>query len=343
MSWRGRGRWQVLGAFAIVLVLAPVVTADPLEDTLRGLAEKFAANPLLKGKKVGIVDFPSEQGTKLTELGVYVSEKLYVELSKLAAANGFEIVEREGLDQVKQEYRLWTSDHVTASQAQHLGNLAGLDVMILGSLNDLEERIHLIVKAIESKTAKNLGADDATIPKDGAIKKRFGRTVAARAPQSFSAASLPAAAPDPNRLIAELWTEKSSYKLGDKIRFQFRTNRDAYVTLINVSTSGGMSIIFPNQFSKNNFVKAGQTISVPGEGWGFDFVLSGQPGTEIVRLVASEDPVQWTLGNLPPGGPIQEITKKEVIVQANVDLAAVRAKANPSRWAEAVLHVDVSR
>ena len=349
MAQCSRARAFALAALLVLLAAPAGAAADPLEDTLRSLAENMAVKPGLKDKKVGVVDFPSEQGTRFTELGAYVSQKLEVELSKLAQANGFELAERRNLDQIRQEWGLWTSDHVTPSQAQQLGSLAGLNVIILGSLNDRVDRVHLVVKAIDAATGKNLGAEDAMLPKDNVVQSLFAKTIVVRpaiAPGVPSApppgpVAAPPPPPDPNRLKVELWTDKPSYKLGDTIRFSFKTSKDAYVTLINVSASGAMSIIFPNQFSKGNFVKAGQIVSVPREEDGFGFILAGQPGTEIVRVVASEQPIEWTLATLPPGGEIQEITKKEVIVKANVDLAAARAKVDPAKWAESVLHVDV--
>lgn len=349
MAHFGSVRNLIVAALLVRLLAPAAAVADPLEDTLRSLAETIASKPGLKDKKVGVVDFPSEQGTRFSELGDYVSRKLEVELSKLAAVKGFEIAERRNLDQVRQEWGLWTSDQVTPSQAKALGNLAGLDVIVLGSLNDLVDRIHLIVKPIDAATGKNLGAEDATLPKDNVVKALFAKTIVVRGASTPGTPSAPPPGPvaapepppDPNRLRVELWTDKQGYKLGDTIRFSFKTNKDAYVTLVNVSATGAMSIIFPNQFTKNNFVKAGQAVSVPREEDGFGFVLAGQSGTEIVRVVASEQPIEWTYANLPPGGEIKEITKKEIIAKANVDLNAALARLDPSKVAQSILHIDV--
>src|SRR5262245_26841067 len=47
----------------------------------------------------------------------------------------------------------------------------------------------------------------------------------------------------------KLAANQSKYRVGDRISLSFTTNRDAYVTLVNVGTSGEVTILFPNRFS----------------------------------------------------------------------------------------------
>lgn len=64
-----------------------------------------------------------------------------------------------------------------------------------------------------------------------------------------------------------LWLDNqrgASYAPGEKIKISFQASQDSFVTIYNYDTVGRVKIIFPNQYSPHNFVRAGQTYSVDG-------------------------------------------------------------------------------
>lgn len=64
-----------------------------------------------------------------------------------------------------------------------------------------------------------------------------------------------------------LWLDKergATYAPGEKIKISFQASRDSFVTLYNYDTEGRVKIVFPNQYSPHNFVRAGQIHSVEG-------------------------------------------------------------------------------
>ena len=64
-----------------------------------------------------------------------------------------------------------------------------------------------------------------------------------------------------------LWLDKegrATYTLGERIKISFQASQNSYVTVYNYDAEGGVKIIFPNQYSPPNFVRAGQTYSVDG-------------------------------------------------------------------------------
>jgi len=82
-------------------------------------------------------------------------------------------------------------------------------------------------------------------------------------------------------------TAPGSYRIGDKITFFFRSNQDCYLTLFNLGTSGRVTVLFPNRLFQDNFIRADRTYSIPGEGYSFEYVLSGPAGVERVKAIAS--------------------------------------------------------
>ncbi len=90
-----------------------------------------------------------------------------------------------------------------------------------------------------------------------------------------------------------LWANKPQYKVGDTLTLSFETNRDAYVTLVNVGTSGGLTILFPNRFSGGHALKAKTVYTVPGPDDNYELALSGPPGTELIYALVTLKPVQF--------------------------------------------------
>lgn len=134
----------------------------------------------------------------------------------------------------------------------------------------------------------------------------------------------------------ELWVDRedSTYKIGDTVVFFFRSNRDCRLTLFNVATNGEVLIIFPNEYHKENQVKAGETYRIPPEGAKFLFRVKGPAGEDVVKAIA-------TLENIPlvseedfkQEESFQIATKGEKTLA--VEIADTLKPVDPKRWAEA--------
>ena len=87
-----------------------------------------------------------------------------------------------------------------------------------------------------------------------------------------------------------LWLDKergATYAPGEKIKISFQASQDSFVTLYNYDTEGRVKIIFPNQYSPHNFVRAGQTHSVE------NLIINPhtRPGIEYVQGFATTRPM----------------------------------------------------
>jgi hypothetical protein len=88
----------------------------------------------------------------------------------------------------------------------------------------------------------------------------------------------------------ELWTDKTHYALGDAIFFNFRSERDCFLNLVNITSDGEIRVIFPNRFHPDNFVKGGRTYRIPDQSYGFSFEVEPPVGTERVYAIAGTRP-----------------------------------------------------
>jgi len=101
----------------------------------------------------------------------------------------------------------------------------------------------------------------------------------------------------------ELWTAKKAegikdvrdvkilarkyYRIGDRIVMYFKTDRDCYLTLFNIGTSGKLTVLFPNYLFQNNFITANKIYAIPGKEYPFEYELSGPPGVEKIKAIAT--------------------------------------------------------
>lgn len=79
-----------------------------------------------------------------------------------------------------------------------------------------------------------------------------------------------------------------NYTVGENITISTTVNRDAYVYLFNVDSTGEVTQILPNRLQGGgNFVKANTTTVFPAAGSGFTFNVDGQQGLNKVLALAS--------------------------------------------------------
>lgn len=80
----------------------------------------------------------------------------------------------------------------------------------------------------------------------------------------------------------------NTYNPGENIEVFVKTNRDAYITMINVGSSGSVNQIYPNAHQRSNFVKAHTTVKIPSDTAPFLFQASGPRGADLIKVIASE-------------------------------------------------------
>jgi len=87
-----------------------------------------------------------------------------------------------------------------------------------------------------------------------------------------------------------LWTDKNSYTIGEKVVFNVEAERDCYLTLIDIGTSGNLTVLFPNAYDQNNRIQAGRRYEIPGASYGFDIHVGGPTGVERVKAIVTTQP-----------------------------------------------------
>lgn len=87
-----------------------------------------------------------------------------------------------------------------------------------------------------------------------------------------------------------LYSDKSIYKRKENAIFYISAAEDCYLTLINVDYKGKGTVIYPNKFQQDNFLKAGKEIVLGGDDAPFYFTLADKGYETVVAVCnASKD------------------------------------------------------
>lgn len=113
---------------------------------------------------------------------------------------------------------------------------------------------------------------------------------------------------DALQVVAWVDREDYTYAIGESVRIYVETNRDAYVTVLNTDPAGETTQLFPNRYQSDNFVRASQALEVPAPDSGSRIVVTGAVGDELLKIVASTNPVSLFEGRqLSDSGPFQVV------------------------------------
>jgi len=158
-------RTHILLSFWVFVI--PACSRIASAQDLKPVAANLGAQISASGRKtVAVVDFTDLKGN-VTELGRFLAEEVSVDL--VGVAKGYEVIDRTHLKSILQENRLASAGLIDPQTARKLGQIAGVDALITGTITPLGETIRLSAKVLDTGTAKMIAATTADIPKTPAI------------------------------------------------------------------------------------------------------------------------------------------------------------------------------
>lgn len=162
---------QRLIAIILCIVLcghAHAQTQD-IDKELSDLAGKLATQVNDHGKKkVAVLDFTDLQGGS-SELGKYIAEQLTVNL--VMGKRNFSVLDRANLKSILAEHKLTATGLVDPENAKKLGQFAGVDALILGTIIPKDQNTSLNAKIITTDTAEIIGAARAEFKTDNTVQQ----------------------------------------------------------------------------------------------------------------------------------------------------------------------------
>jgi hypothetical protein len=95
--------------------------------------------------------------------------------------------------------------------------------------------------------------------------------------------------PPPESVLSiEIWTDHKIYSPKEPLRIHLKLSRDAYVYVYNIDPEGKVKLLFPNGFSRQNFLKAGK-YTLPDRPT-YSFVVT-ELGVETLQAIALLKPL----------------------------------------------------
>ena len=150
---------------------------------------------------------------------------------------------------------------------------------------------------------------------------------------AFDTVQAPAASAAANPLGVVAWVDHpdNTYGYGERVRLFVQTNKDAYVTVLNVGPDGATTVLFPNRFQTDNRVRANTVTEVPDPAARARIEVSGTTGSEFVKVIASSRRVPlFDVAQLVEAGPFQTLrTRADETVR---NLSVVMASEAAAEW-----------
>ena len=166
--------------------------------------------------------------------------------------------------------------------------------------------------------------------------------------------------PRNNGLKIELWVDKvsnensnsrdvsvvqtksgESFRIGEKINIKFKSSKNCYLTLLNVGTSGKLTILYPNNLHKDNFIEGDKLYEIPRQEYKFEYQLEGPPGTEKLKAIVTETKIDLVESQFSSDGAIFKTISSSAAAR---DISTIEKKVEQipqDKWNEAYFEFNV--
>jgi len=160
--------WTVPVAYGAVAG-APETGAVPLSQAIADLADRLVKGmPEDRPMTVAVTDFPDSIRNQTCGLGRFMAERLTTLLSQHRQCR---LIERRRLDMVLNELKFSMSELVDPAKARKLGQMLGVQGLVVGSVTDLGGTVDVDARIIDIQTNVSLPGASASIIQDEVTKR----------------------------------------------------------------------------------------------------------------------------------------------------------------------------
>lgn len=98
---------------------------------------------------------------------------------------------------------------------------------------------------------------------------------------------------DQKKIKVYAWIDKESltYRVGEAVTLSISPAEDAYITVLNVGSSGRVAVLYPNHFQKERKVRGRRTVRVPARRSKWEIKVGGPAGFDVIKVIASKKPL----------------------------------------------------
>ena len=297
-------------------------TSEADKDVDRLTAYVLARVPQLPGNRLAVMPFTYLDGSFSVE-GRLVADLLHMELGR---SGKVELLDRENLAAIVAEHKLGEMGMLDPGTLPELGRITGVDAFVFGRNVDLGHKLQLTLRVVDRQSkvvaedtfpmAKRINTPATPLWEDiGRIKQENEETFGIK-----------------------VWVDETEVTTGDAVVIKFQAERDCYVTLFNMGTSGQIAVLFPNRFYATNFVKGRKEYRIPGEFQNFVIKAQGPTGIEKLKIFATDANVPL----LPEQQNVSVFRSLDAGERSVTrDLAVTLTNLDETAWAEGSFEFEV--
>jgi hypothetical protein len=274
-------------------------------------------------------------------------------------APGYELLERRQVRRVLEEQAFATSDLTQPGEAVRYGRLADTRFVLVGTVYRLDGVYLVSARMVDSETGivresaravVQFRTVDEMAAKVGELARLLGLRVgppfaqeptpAPASPDVARPAAVPATAPAADRpdastvrdllervgdavtspLPVSVATPGRTIMSGNPVPLRIRSDRDGFLSLFVVDADGSVRMLLPNARTERFRVRAGQSVSIPGD---LPFTLRAAPpaGVTRIRAVVTDEPIALS-GSVEAGELLRKVSLAD----------SIAADGGPGAW-----------
>lgn len=275
------------------------------------------------------------------------SEYVVAELTrKLVKYKFIKVIERSLLKEVLKEIEFGQTGLVDQTSVIDAGKLYGIEIMITGVIKDSS----VSARAIHVQTGKVISSSFIT---DVNQIEKLGYELVKDIEVFLTRENLKTLRNNSPQIETKFWIEQDNkvvvvpgkvnkLNIGSSIVFHFISNKNGYLTVIDIQPNGDVVILYPNKLNKNNKIKANIEYSIPSKDDGFQFALCEPAGRDTAVAFFTTKKVEWLDQKKLTGENFWSVKKFEKFhLSRGIELKTTKLKKKD--WETHVLELDVAK
>ncbi|MDY6932945.1 MAG: DUF4384 domain-containing protein [Spirochaetota bacterium] len=257
------------------------------------------------------------------------------------------LVDRSKMKEMMREIELGMSGIVDESTAVKVGKMHGLQMMVVGTIR----KNRITARAVHMETQKVISSDSVA---DISGIELLGYKLASGIEVFLARENLKKLRNDSPDINLDFWVEKGSasrglkitpsaagrIKIGEKVVFKFKSNRDGYLTIVDIQPCGDVVVLFPNDIHSSNRIESGREYSIPSEEDGFEITVSEPAGLDTIVAFFTKERVDWLDRKKLIGEGFWTVKEKEKFSMSR-GFKITATKLKHADWESRAIEIDV--
>ncbi len=301
-------------------------------ESITDLGNQIISNiPPGKEPVLGVVPFKDLRSNRVTPFSRILNEDIITILARVEDLKLKEIKIEEGKPPEEIAEANSLDYYMTGSYRMEQTGLEIRSRLIDTQTKNIQSSANIVIKR------KELNPDDLALI--DTMSEEFKSTQNKKSYQEHLE-KLVAAKPLDSSFDVRVWTDKKEYEVKEKIIFYIKSQKNSYLTMLDVNPNGNITVIFPNKFHRDNFIESGVTYQVPSPDYGFEFKVTGPAGLERIKAIVTLNKVSLLKLDLENGfhSVKKETTRGTRAIQA---LSKQVDSVGSTAWSEAYSEIFI--